>query len=391
MSMQKLTVPVGFFDVNKLKFKQLPPKKILAGLEDLLRLLLVPIAKNDGDLGAQQHTRANNFLILGNPFRIVEKNKIYSEILNQEIYGRGIEPPSGLLGLHDEHAQVRPGLPHLPCPYVWEHVGESLDGVVAWYKKTSAEAKDGRILFNAHRKDAWTSLFHEPVHEATPYSGIGRHPQWIYEGYCEIIAAKLARQNGFEYAGEKSYLMWVQNTQKLIDFVSEKYFARAYFTNDEWSYGLLAPLFYRVVSGNNIYPAIPAQFLPTNPEFSEVRNVPHVIKSLIEGVNSRNGPSPKWYQRWVRLYGQSDSMPVVISQVPAAFQQRAESNSMSVPPPPPPPPLPQQRQQVSPVANVAQPPAGQVAPNKPALPHRPAPTRTTYKAKVPPNDWLGDE
>lgn len=48
-------------------------------------------------------------------------------------------------------------------------------------------------------------------------------------GYCEIIAAKLARQNGFEYTGEESYLMWVQNTQKLIDFVSEKYFARAYF------------------------------------------------------------------------------------------------------------------------------------------------------------------
>lgn len=174
-----------------------------------------------------------------------------------------------------------------------------------WYAGIGAEAKDGRVLFNLHYKDAWDALFHEPVHEAAPSGGIGTSPRWTCEGYCEIFAKRLAETMGFTSYNIESgpYGSYAREVQKLIDFTSETYVARAYFVNDEWSYGLLAPLWYRSVLGHDISGNI-AHYLPT-----ELTPVPSKVDDLLKAV--KRSTKPDWYKRWVRLFGRAGQMPAL--------------------------------------------------------------------------------
>jgi len=206
--------------------------------------------------GAQQKTLGKNFLILGNPFE--HNGAVYSRILNEEIRGLtgGYEAPSNVsFGSSDLSFQVKqnvvPGV-----PLAWEHTGDGEAQVLDWHKGMGAEAKNGRVLFNLHYKDGWTALFHEPVHESAPDGGIGTSPRWIYEGYCEIFAAKIAAKLGQGYNMDGVYADYARETQKIIDFVGDTYFARAYFLNDPWSYGLMCPIFYEPVMNHANAPAI---------------------------------------------------------------------------------------------------------------------------------------
>jgi len=259
-----------------------------------------------GVVGAEQKTQGKNFLILGRPFE--HDGKFYSRILNEEIRGTtaGYEGPT--LEKFDSSdlswqikQNVAPGV-----PLAWLHEGDGEAQVLAWHQGMGGEAKGGRVLFNLHYKDSWTALFHEPVHEAAPKGGIGTAPRWIYEGYCEIFAAKIAAKLGFGYNMDGVYAEYARETQKIIDFVGETYFARAYFRNDAWSYGLMAPIFYEAVTRKAIAPPIDQRYLPSLIFRNEV---PSEIRDLIQAA-SRN-PKPEWYKRWVTLYGRSDTMPAI--------------------------------------------------------------------------------
>lgn len=194
---------------------------------------------------------------------------------------------------------------------VWKHVGGGEGEVRNWYAGIGAEAKDGRVLFNLHYKDAWEALFHEPVHEAAPSGGVGTSPRWTYEGYCEIFAKQLAARMGHTNYNIESgpYGAYAREVQKLIDFTSETYVARAYFLNGEWAYGLLAPLWYRRVAGHDLSVDI-SQYIPT-----DLTEVPGQIESLIKRV-PRN-PKPEWYKRWVRIFGRRDPMPTLATNTGA--------------------------------------------------------------------------
>jgi hypothetical protein len=296
--MRDLDVDTSHDAANKEKFAtdNLKPKSILAAQRAVWAEL--------GVQGAQQKTKAQDFLIIGNPFE--HNGKFYSRILNQEIGVKEYETPTTVpLSSSDLSPQVKVNIEGVPL--AWEHVGDGETQVKEWHKNMGAEAKNGRVLFNLHYKDGWTALFHEPVHESAPDGGIGTSPRWLYEGYCELFATRIAARLGYQYTyTDGPYADYARETQKLIDFVTETYFARAYFLNDEWSYGLLAPIFYETVTMKALTPAIEQRYLP-RPDFRT--DVPTHIKTQIQAV-ARN-PKPAWYKRWVTLYGRSDQMPDV--------------------------------------------------------------------------------
>ncbi len=281
-----------------------------------------------GVVGAVQRTAANDFILLGQPFE--EGGKFYSKIFNHEVYG-GAEPPTqGSFGARDTCARVRHNVVN-GVPWAWEHEGDDEGGVRHFYAGIAAEAKDRRVLFNVHWQDGWASLFHEPTHEAAPMGGgIGTAPLWCYEGYCEIFAAKIAQLCGVDYTAYANdlYSPFATEVKKLIAFTSEEFFARAYFTNDDWAYNLLCPLFYKTVRGPafNLEPAIPQQYVLSG----VASQVPAPIKELVQKV-ARPMDIPDWYRRWVRLYGRGALMPAV----PAA-PGLAQPGAQHHPPPPPP-------------------------------------------------------
>jgi len=300
--MRELTVAHTHDDENTRMFatENLQPQSIL----DAQKAIWIELNVQ----GASQKTAPENFLILGNPFE--QNGKLYSRILNEQIRGRsrGYKPPAtGRLGPSDLSAQVVQN-PAPGVPLAWEHVGDGETEVLAWHTNMGAEAKNGRVLFNLHYNEGWTALFHEPVHESAPDGGIGTAPRWIYEGYCELFAEKIASRLGYQYSYVQGpYGEYARETQKLIAFAGETYFARAYFLNDDWSYGLIAPIFYEPVAKHAIAPAIDMRYLPA-PIFRN--EVPSHIKSKIQQATGR-GPKPEWYTRWVRLYGRSEAMPSI--------------------------------------------------------------------------------
>lgn len=377
--MRELKVNLAHVDENSKMFAQdkLQPQQILDAQTEAWAEL--------GVQGATQRTLARNFLILGKPFE--HGGKYYSRILNEEIRGRcaGYEGPTLTpLSKQDESMQLMQNVAQ-GVPLAWEHRGDGEAEVLAWHEKLAGEAKDGRVLFNLHYKDAWTSLFHEPVHEAAPDGGIGTSPRWIYEGYCEIFAARIAAKLGYPYSYEHGpYGDYARATQQLIDFVTEHYFARAYFLNDDWSYGLLAPIFYEVLSHHPIEPPIDARYIPLL-----FRNeVPKEIKDKITEV-FRRGPKPHWYARWVRLYGRSAAMPD--APAPQAAQTPPPIHVGSAPPqpppflqgsrnpPPPPPPLLRPGSGNTSTAS----PSGSAVQGQGAAPG-------TLTGKHPPQDWPAD-
>lgn len=298
--MQDLTVDNTHVDENTKMFAdaRLQPEKIL----DAQRMVWMELRV----AGAQQKALGKNFLILGYPF---EHNGLYySRILNGDIRGTtaGYEGPSlDKFNSSDLSWQIKQNVaPGVPLAWLHEGEGNGADNVLAWHKGMGGEAKGGRVLFNLHYKDSWTALFHEPVHEAAPNGGIGTKPRWIYEGYCEIFAEKIAAKLGFGYNMDGVYAEYARETQKIIDFVGDTYFARAYFTNDNWSYGLMAPIFYDPVTRKAIAPAIDQRYLPS-PLYRN--DVPSEIRDLIQAAVRDS--KTEWYQRWVKLYGRSDTMP----------------------------------------------------------------------------------
>ena len=300
--MTPLSPPLDSIHVenNKAHFgdAQYQPDKVLQAQRNLWAKL--------GVRGASQKTEPENFLIIGEPFHD-DDGTICSKVFNNELFKPYKEPCLTTLNSSDTCSNVK----KLPSGLlVWKHVGDKEDEVRAWYAGIAAEAKDGRVLFNLHYKDAWEALFHEPVHEAAPNGGIGTSPRWTYEGYCEIFAKQLAASMGFAgYSIDAGpYRDFAHNVQKLIDFTSETYVARAYFVNDEWSYGLLAPLWYKFVLGHDISGDI-AQYIP-----ADVSEVPSKIRDLLTAVRRPN--KPEWYKRWVRLFGCNKSMPVLSAAPP---------------------------------------------------------------------------
>lgn len=295
--MTPLTPPLDSTHVaaNKSHFKEAnyQPGKVLEAQKNLWRTL--------GVNGATQRTAAENFLIIGEPFKD-DDGTICSRVFNQELFHPYKEPCLTTLHSSDTCSNTKKlstgGI-------IWKHVGDDEGQVRDWYAGIGAEAKDGRVLFNLHYKDAWEALFHEPVHEAAPTGGIGTSPRWTYEGYCEIFAKQLATNMGFTgYNIEAGpYGPYAREVQKLIDFTSEAHVARAYFVNDEWSYGLLAPLWYRSVLGHDISGNI-AQYIPT-----DLTPLPSKIDDLLKAV--RRNPKPEWYKRWVQLFGVTPQMPAL--------------------------------------------------------------------------------
>lgn len=288
----------------------LQPGKVLDAQKSLWLTLKVT--------GAQQKTLAQNFLIIGEPFE--EGGAIYSQIFNPKILNPYTPPTLVPLNSSDLCPNVKA---MGPTGLAWQHVGDGEPEVRQWYAGVGAEAKDGRVLFNLHYKDAWEALFHEPVHEAAPGGGIGTSPRWIYEGYCEIFAKHLAQSMGFPYNIESGpYGEYSREVQKLIDFTAETYVARAYFTNDKWSYGLLAPLWYAKVMQHDISPSI-ATYIP-----KDVLEVPSDINDLLAPLKRKPLRAPDWYKRWVTLFGRSDQMP--------ALQATAIASPFGPPPTSPP-------------------------------------------------------
>ena len=281
--------------VNKVHFQEAryQPEKVLEAQRNLWLSL--------GVIGASQKTASENFLIIGEPFRD-DDGTICSKVFNSELLQPYKEPCLTTLNSSDTCSNVKK---LSSGTVVWKHVGDGEGEVRNWYAGIGAEAKDGRVLFNLHYKDAWEALFHEPVHEAAPSGGVGTSPRWTYEGYCEIFAKQLAARMGHTNYNIESgpYGAYAREVQKLIDFTSETYVARAYFLNDEWAYGLLAPLWYRRVAGHDLSVDI-SQYIPT-----DLTDVPGQIESLIKRV-PRN-PKPEWYKRWVRIFGRRDPMPTL--------------------------------------------------------------------------------
>ncbi|MGC2660997.1 MAG: hypothetical protein WA324_23835 [Bryobacteraceae bacterium] len=280
---------------NKLHFQEAryQPDKVLEAQKALWRTLGVD--------GATQRTAAENFLIIGEPFKD-DDGTICSKVFNQELFKPYKEPCLTTLHSSDTCSNVKKRNDGM---VVWKHVGDDEGQVRDWYAGIGAEAKDGRVLFNLHYKDAWEALFHEPVHEAAPSGGIGTSPRWTYEGYCEIFAKQLAACMGFTGYNIESgpYGAYAREVQKLIDFTSETYVARAYFVNDEWSYSLLAPLWYRSVLGHDISGNL-AHYIP-----AELVPVPSKVDDLLKAV--RRPAKPAWYKRWVGLFGTTQQMPAL--------------------------------------------------------------------------------
>lgn len=145
---------------------------------------------------------------------------------------------------------------------------------------------------------------------------MGTSPRWTYEGYCEIFAKQLAANMGFAAYNIDAgpYRDYAHNVQKLIDFTSEKYVARAYFVNDPWSYSLLAPLWYQFLKGHEISGDI-KQYIP-----ADLTDPPRPVKDAIQGVQKQR--QPDWYKRWVRLFGCKGSMPPVPPVLSGSPQMR---------------------------------------------------------------------
>lgn len=291
--MTPLSIDASHVSENKTHFSQskYQPSAVLEAQRALWRTLNVQ--------GARQKTLAQNFLIIGEPFE--DGGKIYSKIFNAELLRPYTEPSLTALSTTDEFANVRPRSGGL----VWEHAGVDQKGVLEWYAGIGAEAKDGRVLFNLHYHEAWQALFHEPVHEAAPDGGIGTAPRWIYEGYCEVFAKRLAEAMGFSSYNVQAgpYGPYAKEVEKLIEFVSETYVARAYFTNDSWSYGLLAPLWYKALMQHDLSPDI-KHYIP-----SDVTEIPSNILNDHLKPLTRRGARPEWYKRWVTIFGRSTQMP----------------------------------------------------------------------------------
>ncbi len=301
----------------------LTPQKVL----DAQKLVWADL----GVTGAQQKTRPENFLVIGQPFE--HGGEFYSKIFNEEALGPHYAVPT-LKALHnrDESANVKQKVvPEVPL--AWWHSGDDEEAVKNWYRGIAAEAKDGRVLFNLHWPDAWAALFHEPVHEAAPDGGIGSAPRWTFEGYCEIFAALLAAKLGVSYDKYKhpDYIPYATEVKKMIDFTSPSCVAKAYFLNDAESLGRLCPLFWSRVAGYEIAPAIPEKYVLGG----TAAEVPQFATEQIKSVVQRN-QKPEWYKRWVRLYGRSDQMPTVPTPPPMNIPVMGDLGGQPVIPTPPP-------------------------------------------------------
>lgn len=140
-------------DANKNGFRdaRFQPDKVLQAQKNFWAGL--------GVVGAKQQTAPENFLVIGEPFH--DDGTICSKVFNEELFRPYKEPCLTTLNPSDTCSNCK----KLPNDWiVWKHVDDNEAAVRDWYTKIAAEAKNGRVLFNLHYKDAWEALFHEPVH-----------------------------------------------------------------------------------------------------------------------------------------------------------------------------------------------------------------------------------